>query len=96
MIPTTLMPLRKNEAAAVEITALAAGAGPPANKIATLRIVLSSSEGLASASVVFAMIGLSLAACESWILLPWGEVAMCRSRTPCVTDFRAACHARGA
>ena len=29
------MPLRRNEAAAVEITALAAGAGPPANKIAT-------------------------------------------------------------
>ena len=29
------MPWRRNEAAAVEITALAAGAGPPANKIAT-------------------------------------------------------------
>jgi hypothetical protein len=32
------MPWRRNEAAAVEITALAAGAGPPANKIATRRI----------------------------------------------------------
>ena len=32
------MPCRRNEAAAVEITALAAGAGPPANKMATRRI----------------------------------------------------------
>src|SRR4051794_18455134 len=37
-MPTTSMPLRRNEAAAVEITALAAGAGPPANRIATRRI----------------------------------------------------------
>src|SRR5438445_19533 len=29
------MPCRRNDAAAVEITALAAGAGPPANNIAT-------------------------------------------------------------
>ena len=29
------MPWRRNEAAAVEITALAAGAGPPANSVAT-------------------------------------------------------------
>ena len=32
------MLLRRNETAAVEITALAAGAGPPANKIATRRM----------------------------------------------------------
>ena len=32
------MPWRRNEAAAVEITALAAGAGPPAKRIATRRI----------------------------------------------------------
>src|SRR6516225_7245922 len=37
-MPKTSMPWRRNEAAAVEITALAAGAGPPANKIATRRI----------------------------------------------------------
>src|SRR6187549_2938004 len=34
-MPSTSMSLRKNAAAAVEMTALAAGAGPPANKIAT-------------------------------------------------------------
>ena len=37
MTPTTSISLRKNELAAVEITALAAGAGPPANRIATRR-----------------------------------------------------------
>src|SRR5688500_13154886 len=34
-MPSTSMPLRKKLMAAVEITALAAGAGPPANRIAT-------------------------------------------------------------
>ena len=38
MMPRTSMPCRRNEAAAVEITALAAGAGPPANRMATRRI----------------------------------------------------------
>ena len=33
-MPTTSTPARTNEVAAAEITALAAGAGPPANKIA--------------------------------------------------------------
>ena len=36
-MPTTSMSLRRNAVAAVEITALAAGAGPPANRIATRR-----------------------------------------------------------
>src|SRR5262245_23471870 len=35
------MSLRKNELAAVEITALAAGAGPPANRMATRRMWVS-------------------------------------------------------
>src|SRR5262245_5420309 len=35
MIPSTSISFRRNDAAAVEITALAAGAGPPANRIAT-------------------------------------------------------------
>ena len=35
------MSCRKNDTAAVEITALAAGAGPPANKIATRRMAVS-------------------------------------------------------
>src|SRR5262245_45296588 len=34
------MSLRRNEAAAVEMTALAAGAGPPAKRIATRRILV--------------------------------------------------------
>jgi hypothetical protein len=38
MIPTTSTPWFTNEAAHVEITALAAGAGPPANRMATRRI----------------------------------------------------------
>ena len=33
-MPITSMPARRKETAAVEITALAAGAGPPANRIA--------------------------------------------------------------
>src|SRR4051812_40742493 len=36
-MPMTSISLRRNELAAVEITALAAGAGPPANKMATRR-----------------------------------------------------------
>ena len=36
------MLLRRKETAAVEITALAAGAGPPANRIATRRMFDSS------------------------------------------------------
>ena len=32
-MPSTSMLFRRNETAAVEITALAAGAGPPANKM---------------------------------------------------------------
>ena len=39
------MLFRKKEAAAVEITALAAGAGPPANRIATLRMFDSTAGG---------------------------------------------------
>jgi hypothetical protein len=39
-IPTTSILARENEAAAVPITALAAGAGPPANRMATRRILL--------------------------------------------------------
>jgi hypothetical protein len=42
----TSMLLRRKETAAVEITALAAGAGPPANKIATRRIFDGISGGL--------------------------------------------------
>jgi hypothetical protein len=44
MIPKTSMPFRRNVAAAVEITALAAGAGPPAKRMATRLI---AREGLA-------------------------------------------------
>src|SRR4051812_33928950 len=44
-MPTTSMPLRRNETAAVEITALAAGAGPPANRMATRRILLFAAGG---------------------------------------------------
>src|SRR5688500_5158691 len=36
-MPITSIPWRRNETAAVEITALAAGAGPPANRMATRR-----------------------------------------------------------
>jgi hypothetical protein len=39
------MPLRRKEAAAVEITALAAGAGPPANKMATRLIAREGTTG---------------------------------------------------
>src|SRR5512146_1316651 len=38
MMPSTCRSFRKNELAAVEITALAAGAGPPANRIAARRM----------------------------------------------------------
>ena len=40
------MLLRRNDTAAVEITALAAGAGPPANRIATRRMLDSRCGGL--------------------------------------------------
>ena len=40
------MLLRRKDTAAVEITALAAGAGPPANKIATRRMLESRSSRL--------------------------------------------------
>jgi hypothetical protein len=40
MMPTTSILSRRNEAADVPITALAAGAGPPAKSIATRRILL--------------------------------------------------------
>ena len=43
------MPWRRNEAAAVEITALAAGAGPPANKMATRRIDQGEPDEVAAA-----------------------------------------------
>ena len=36
-MPSTSVPSRMNEVAAVEITALAPGAGPPANRMATRR-----------------------------------------------------------
>ena len=39
-MPTTSMPLRRNAVAAEEMTALAAGAGPPANRIAARRMLL--------------------------------------------------------
>ena len=45
MMPTTSMSLRRNETAAVEITALAAGAGPPAKRMATRRKCGSISGG---------------------------------------------------
>jgi hypothetical protein len=38
MIPKTSMLFRKNETAAVEMTAFAAGAGPPANRMAARRM----------------------------------------------------------
>src|SRR5689334_641974 len=44
-MPNTSIPWRRNETAAVEITALAAGAGPPANRMATRRIGLFSPWG---------------------------------------------------
>ena len=44
----TSMPLRRKETAAVEITALAAGAGPPANRIATRLMGLSRGLGEAA------------------------------------------------
>src|SRR4051794_25777331 len=37
-MPRTSIPLRRNADAAVEMTALAAGAGPPAKRMATRRI----------------------------------------------------------
>ncbi len=43
------MPLRRKATAAVEMTALAAGAGPPANKIATRLKLVSCLSGLARA-----------------------------------------------
>jgi hypothetical protein len=49
------MPLRRNEAAAVEMTALAAGAGPPANKIATRSINRAGIVGYNADSVEDAM-----------------------------------------
>src|SRR5215470_6326569 len=45
-MPRTSMPWRRNDAAAVEITALAAGAGPPAKRIATRRIGRGLRDGL--------------------------------------------------
>src|SRR3954447_14841305 len=44
-MPTTSIPLRRNETAAVEITALAAGARPPANRIATRRMLILGAGG---------------------------------------------------
>jgi hypothetical protein len=40
------MLFRRNETAAVEMTALAAGAGPPANRMATRRMLDSRCGGL--------------------------------------------------
>src|SRR5512135_3939639 len=45
MIPSTSTSWRRNALAAVEITALAAGAGPPANRMATRRIAVRSLGG---------------------------------------------------
>ena len=44
----TSIPLRRKETAAAEITALAAGAGPPANKIAARRKLWVKRRGLES------------------------------------------------
>src|SRR5438045_3031308 len=44
-MPTTSQRWRRKAAAAVEITALAAGAGPPANRMATLRMARGESGG---------------------------------------------------
>ncbi len=52
MIPTTCISLRMNETAAAEITALAAGAGPPANRIATRRKGCSTLAGRERADVL--------------------------------------------
>jgi len=52
LMPTTSILLRRKEQAAVEITALAAGAGPPANKMATLRSGDSLCGGLESGVVI--------------------------------------------
>jgi hypothetical protein len=49
------MPILRNEAAAVEMTALAAGAGPPANKIATRSIGRAGKVGCNAVSVEDAM-----------------------------------------
>src|SRR5205807_492621 len=46
-MPSTSMSLRRNDAAAVEITALAPGAGPPANKMATRFKVVVCFDGAA-------------------------------------------------
>ena len=51
------MPLRRNDAAAVEITALAAGAGPPAKRIATRRIGLWRGADLGSEGEAEGMAG---------------------------------------
>ena len=44
-MPWTSMWLRRNDTAAVEITAFDAGAGPPANRIPTRRMFDSVEEG---------------------------------------------------
>lgn len=44
-MPTTWTPARKKEVAAAEITALAAGAGPPANRIPTRSNKISGRAG---------------------------------------------------
>src|SRR5262245_54736515 len=55
MMPSTSQSLRRNDAAAVLITALAAGAGPPAKRIATRRREVFFFSGVESG---LAMIGL--------------------------------------
>src|SRR3990167_10584547 len=47
-MPSTSMPLREKVLAALPITALAAGAGPPEKRIATRRISVSGRGGLES------------------------------------------------
>ena len=66
------MPLRRNEDAAVEITALAAGAGPPANRMATRRIWRGLGvEGEGEADILNSRQGLSLVRSIQRGSVPW-------------------------
>ncbi len=62
-MPITSMSFRRNDTAAVEITALAAGAGPPANTIATRRKLWCTFGGRDNVVVLVGMLTFS---CSSY------------------------------
>ena len=77
-MPKTSMLLRRNETAAVEITALAAGAGPPANRIATRRMFDSKCGGRDKVLLMESSDQLSVVSCQ-WSV---AQCAMTSSRIP--------------